>query len=239
MARTDFITYLLNPKNWWLPLLIIFTVSITGVLMIGIHTYTEAPPIPDYKNNKGETIFSKDEILEGQAVFQKYALMEYGSMFGDGANRGPDYTAEALHELAVQMKNYYIAADPEKARNPVYEKGISEQVKMEIKNNRYQKENNEVILTDAQAFASNKLVNYYIDKFTNPENPGAFKPIGYVKNEAEIKSLTAFFFWGAWVCGSERPGEIYSYTHNWPFDSDAGNTPVRLSLSGASLVPWA
>ncbi|MGL6266299.1 MAG: hypothetical protein ACRC2O_00175, partial [Chitinophagaceae bacterium] len=69
MARTDFITYLLNPKNWWLPLLIIFTISITGVLMIGIHTYTEAPPIPDYKNSKGETVFSKEEILNGQAVF--------------------------------------------------------------------------------------------------------------------------------------------------------------------------
>jgi nitric oxide reductase subunit B len=201
--------------------------------MIGIHTYTEAPPIPDYKNSKGETVFSKVEILEGQAVFQKYALMEYGSMFGDGANRGPDYTAEALHEIAVQMKAFYIAADPEKASNPVYEKGISEQVKTEIKNNRYQKENNQVVLTDAQAFASGKLVNFYIDKFTNPANPGAFKPMGYLKNEAEIKSLTAFFFWGAWVCGSERPGEIYSYTHNWPFDPVAGNTP------SSAVIIWS
>ncbi|MDP4132334.1 MAG: hypothetical protein Q8939_19420 [Bacteroidota bacterium] len=41
----NFIHYLLNPKNWWVPLLIIFMVSITGVTLIGIHTYTEAPSI--------------------------------------------------------------------------------------------------------------------------------------------------------------------------------------------------
>ena len=40
--------------------------------------------------------FSKEDVLDGQAVFQKYALMGYGSMFGDGANRGPDYTAEGI-----------------------------------------------------------------------------------------------------------------------------------------------
>jgi len=40
-------------------------------------------------------------------VFQKYALMEYGSMFGDGAYRGPDYSAEALHQTAEVMSEFY------------------------------------------------------------------------------------------------------------------------------------
>src|SRR5690606_9793808 len=35
----------------------------------------------------------------------------------------------------------------------------------------------------------------------------------------------AFFFWGGWVCGVNRPGKTYSYTHNWPYDPEAGNTP--------------
>jgi nitric oxide reductase subunit B len=51
--------------------------------MIGIHTYTEVPPVPNYISSKGEVIFSKEDILKGQAIFQKYALMEYGTMFGD------------------------------------------------------------------------------------------------------------------------------------------------------------
>jgi len=56
MKRFDFISFLLNPKKWWLPLLIIFTISIAGVMMIGIHTYTEAPPIPGFVSAKGEII---------------------------------------------------------------------------------------------------------------------------------------------------------------------------------------
>ncbi|MEK6781607.1 MAG: hypothetical protein AABY93_07860 [Bacteroidota bacterium] len=82
--------YLLNPKNWWLPLLIIFVISLSGVFMMGLHPYTEAPPVPDYMTKEGKTIITKQDIQNGQTLFQKYALMEYGSMFGDGAYRGPE-----------------------------------------------------------------------------------------------------------------------------------------------------
>ncbi len=104
-------------------------------------------------------------------------------------------------------------------------RGVAEQVKTEIKTNRYGDNNNQVILTDAQAFAAAELVKFYNQKFTDPSSPGAFKPAGYITEASELKSLTAFFFWGAWVCGVERPGEKYSYTHNWPYDPAAGNTP--------------
>lgn len=230
MANNNFITYLLNPKNWWLPLLIICTVSIAGVTMIGIHTYTEAPPIPDYVSKKGQIVFSKEDILKGQAVFQQYALMEYGSMFGDGANRGPDYTAEALHHLSLYMNDYYHSELKTHVNSDLLMKGATEQVKAEIKANSYNKANNSVLLTDAQLFGTSELVKYYNNIFTEPSFPGAFKPAGYITNTSDIKSLTAFFFWGAWVCGAERPGKQYSYTHNWPFDPAAGNTPSSAIL---------
>ncbi|MDP1843865.1 MAG: cbb3-type cytochrome c oxidase subunit I [Sediminibacterium sp.] len=233
MAKNNFISYLLNPKNWWLPLLVIFIISIAGVTMIGVHTYTEAPPIPSYISLKNETVFSKEDILDGQAVFQKYALMEYGSMFGDGANRGPDYTAEALHYVAQYMNDYYQSKLKPDANNDLLKKGITEQIKVEIKNNHYSKEKNSVTLSDAQVFAVEALVKYYNQKFTNPALPGAFKPSGYIIDANEIKSLTAFFFWGSWVCGVERPGEHYSYTHNWPYDPSAGNTP------SAAIILWS
>lgn len=233
MAKNNFISYLLNPKNWWLPLLVIFIISIAGVTMIGVHTYTEAPPIPSYVSSKNETVFSKEDVLDGQAVFQKYALMEYGSMFGDGANRGPDYTAEALHYVSKYMNDYYQSKLKAEANSDLLKKGITEQVKLEIKNNHYSKEKNSVTLSDAQVFAVAELVKYYNQKFTNPSSPGAFKPSGYITDANEIKSLTAFFFWGSWVCGVERPGEHYSYTHNWPYDPSAGNTP------SAAIILWS
>jgi nitric oxide reductase subunit B len=233
MAKNNFISYLLNPKNWWLPLLVIFIISIAGVTMIGVHTYTEAPPIPSYVSSKNETVFSKEDVLDGQAVFQKYALMEYGSMFGDGANRGPDYTAEALHYVSKYMNDYYQSKLKAEGNSDLLKKGITEQVKLEIKNNHYSKEKNSVTLSDAQVFAVAELVKYYNQKFTNPSSPGAFKPSGYITDVNEIKSLTAFFFWGSWVCGVERPGEHYSYTHNWPYDPSAGNTP------SAAIILWS
>lgn len=233
MAKNNFISYLLNPKNWWLPLLVIFIISIAGVTMIGVHTYTEAPPIPSYVSSKNETVFSKEDVLDGQAVFQKYALMEYGSMFGDGANRGPDYTAEALHYVSQYMDDYYQSKLKAEANSDLLKKGIIEQIKVEIKNNHYSKEKNSVTLSDAQVFAVAELVKYYNQKFTNSSSPGAFKPSGYITDANEIKSLTAFFFWGSWVCGVERPGEHYSYTHNWPYDPSAGNTP------SAAIILWS
>lgn len=233
MAKKNFISYLLNPKNWWLPLLIIFTVSIAGLTMIGIHTYTEAPPIPDYVSQKGEVIFSKEDVLKGQAVFQQYALMEYGSMFGDGALRGPDFTAEALHHISQYMNDYYQSKLKTDANLDLLKKGVAEQVKSEIKDNRFNDDNNSVSLTEAQLFGAGELVKYYTQKFTDPLFSGAFKPAGYITNTSEIKSLTAFFFWGAWVCGVERPGEHYSYTHNWPYDPAAGNTP------GSPVILWS
>lgn len=225
MAKRNFISYLLNPKNWWLPLLSIFIISIAGVSMIAIHTYTEAPPIPNYISAKNETVLSKEDVLNGQAVFQKYALMEYGSMFGDGANRGPDFTAEALHQVSQSMTDYYLLQVQNKENAGLLRQGAGEQVKREIKLNRYQKTNNSVALSDAQVYAIRELIKYYEQKFTNTLFAGAFKPADYITSKEEIKSLTAFFFWGAWVCGVERPGEHYSYTHNWPFDPAAGNTP--------------
>lgn len=60
-----FTQFLMNPKNWWLPLVVIFAVSIAGVIMIGTQTYTVAPPIPHFISTDGTTLITKDEILKG------------------------------------------------------------------------------------------------------------------------------------------------------------------------------
>lgn len=227
MPSRSFIEYLLNPRNWWLPLLIIFTASITGVFMIGLHTYTEAPPVPDFVGADGTPVYSRDDIRNGQMVFQKYALMEYGSMFGDGAYRGPDYSAEALHLTSVFMSEYYGRQRKEGTvgRGDTAGLGVGEIVKEKIKANTYDDRTNQVVLDAAQAYAAQRLFSYYFQVFTDPEHEQAFLPTGYITDREELRELTAFFFWGGWVCGVSRPGKTYSYTHNWPYDPEAGNTP--------------
>lgn len=225
MGKKNLLHYLLTPAKWWLPLLIIFIISITGVTWIAVHTYTEAPPIADFVSESKETVFSKKDILDGQAVFQEYGLMEYGSMFGDGAYRGPDYTAEALHMISDNMQQYYRNQLANSGDTSLLYKGVAEKVKQEIKRNRYDASANISVMSPAQVYAAAELISYYSNNFNTKAEAGAFMPHKFIRNKEEIRALTAFFFWGAWVCSVERPGTRYSYTHNWPYDPQSGNTP--------------
>jgi len=103
---------------------------------------------------------------------------------------------------------------------------IREYIKKELKQNRYDSRENIVDLTEAQAYALTQLKVYYTDMFIDNNPEGSFPPKNYITSRAEIQDLSAFFFWGAWVCAVERPGSNFSYTHNWPFDPAAGNTPT-------------
>jgi nitric oxide reductase subunit B len=220
-SRTDFLQFLMNPKKWWIPFTIIFSISFSGVLLIGYETYNDAPPLPSFLTERSEMVFTNNDILKGQSIFQKYALMDYGSMFGDGANRGPDFTAQALHQTAVYMNEFY---QDQAGTTELEQLGVSEKVKIELKRNRYEEKTNSVILSDAQLYALVRLREFYVEFFSG-RNADSFQPAGYFENDKEIEDLATFFFWGAWVCSTERPGETYSYTHNWPYDPQAGNNP--------------
>lgn len=221
MKSSNLLIFLINPAKWWIPLLIIFSISIGGLYIIGMETYSDAPPISNYYDQDDNKVISKEEILEGQEAFHKYALMDYGTMFGDGALRGPDFTAEALHLYAVYIKEYYLT---NLSDSKIHD--IDVLVRKEIKTNTYQENNDKIILSAAQVYAFNKLQDYYIDYFKHDEASHVNQISRYITDGNEIKNLAKFFYWGAWVCGVERPGENYSYTHNWPFDVQAGNTPT-------------
>jgi nitric oxide reductase subunit B len=217
----------MHPKHWWKYLLAVVIVGAAGVMYMGASTYKDAPPIPDFVDAQGNVLLSEAQILDGQQVFQKYALMNYGSMFGDGAIRGPDFTAEALHEIALSMNEHYrarLASEPSLAAE-IAQTGVEARVQAEIRHNAHDAETNRAQLTPAQAHAWRDLQGFYLEKFTG-DGKHAFKPAGYITDETEIRNLSAFFFWGAWVCGAQRPGGNGSYTHNWPYDELAGNRPT-------------
>lgn len=223
----------MHKKDWWKCLFAVIVIGGAGVLFMGVQTYHDAPPVASYLTADGDLVVSKDDILNGQVVFQKYALMEYGTMFGDGGMRGPDFTAEALHQIATTMTDFYkrgvSESGSEEARKQAMD-GVIGRVKREIKENRYNKETDTVTVNEAQALAFNDLVKYYTRVFKESTGKEAFKPAGYITDDTEIKQLASFFWWGAWVCGAERPGSKSSYTHNWPYDESAGNTLTSGSI---------
>lgn len=218
--------YVMKRESWWIPLLIVMLIGVSSMLFVGTKTYTKAPPIPDFVTQSGEMMFTSADVTKGQTVFLQKALMEYGSFFGDGAGRGPDFTAQALHFMSLHMEEFYLreeGIDPEHATRLQKVRALS-RVQYEIKENTYDENTNTVILSAGQAYAFTVIRDYYVDFFSK-DGEQYFKPNGYIKDPESLHALTAFFYWGGWVCGAERPGQSYSYTHNWPFDEHAGNTP--------------
>ncbi|MCC6979115.1 MAG: cbb3-type cytochrome c oxidase subunit I [Candidatus Melainabacteria bacterium] len=211
------------PK-WWLPIAVVLISGLAGVVFMGIRTYQDAPPIPSFSDRAGRILISSDSILEGQVVFQKYALMNYGSMFGDGAGRGPDFTADALHAIAQSMIKFY-GQDQAGALDENALSAIKLRAQRDLRQNNYDEKTNVAIVSDAQSIAIDELNTHYKNFFSG-NGIESMHPAAYINNEKEIRDLASFFFWGAWVCSSSRPGHDYSYTHNWPFDPIAGNLPT-------------
>ncbi len=228
-AATKNISYIMNTKNWRGPLIFILVISLIGVGMIGFQTYVDAPPMTGFKDAQGNVVMDQKTIERGQEVFHRYALMEYGSFFGDGAQRGPDFTAEALHQMSVSMSNYYLAELKAKTGKEPEASDISqvkEKVKLELKQNNYNSNDKLIALTPAETYALQDLKKYYTDLFIDKNDGQGFPPKNYIKSREEVADLSSFFFWGAWVCVTQRPGSTYSYTHNWPYDPVSGNTPT-------------
>ncbi|PWB42105.1 MAG: nitric-oxide reductase [Rhodocyclales bacterium] len=221
----------MDRRNWWLPLAVVMVIGMGSMIFVGTKTYDDAPPIPDFVDAEGRPVVTQEAILRGQLAFQRYALMDYGSMFGDGAARGVDFTADALHRTAEAMLEHY-AGPPQTENGTAARQAALARVQAEIKANRYDAATNRVTLSEGQAVAYEALVRHYAAMFRG-EGPEAFHPAGYISDAQEIRELAAFFFWGGWVCGAQRPGVNYSYTHNWPYDELAGNRP------GAPVMLWS
>jgi nitric oxide reductase subunit B len=218
--------YVMNRRSWWLPIAAVLAIGVGSMVYMGARTYVDAPPIPDFVDERGQTVVAAAAITRGQAVFLKYGLMNYGSMFGDGAGRGPDFTADALHHVARAMRDHHASVDGVDADSAL---AITQR---EIKRNRHDPAADTVTVGAAQAYGARDLERRVAAMFRG-EGSEAFHPAGYIGDEAELRDLAAFFFWGAWVCGAERPGKPYTYTHNWPYDEFAGNRP------SAQVMLWS
>jgi len=194
---------------------VLFLVSLFGAMAVtlvgGWFTIEGAPPYPGkVVGPDGTELTGKEEILAGQAVWQKYGLMDNGSVWGHGTYRGNDYTATSLHLLGEELR----AAGGENAV-------------ADLKKNRYDDASDTLTLTGPQAAALEKLRAHWGRVFLDGDLPTAVSP-GVVKDATERRQLSDFFFWTAWAAGTNRPGKDLTYTNNWPPDRSVGNElPVQ------------
>ncbi|SDL12843.1 nitric oxide reductase subunit B [Tessaracoccus oleiagri] len=216
-------------KGWvqGVALVMVFGFMVMGIL--AYRTYSDSMPLPtQVVAEGGEVVFTQEEITEGQQIFLRRGLQQYGSIVGHGAYLGPDYTAEYLR-LASEHVHEQLAAqgvqDPSTATSEL------------MRTNRYDESSGVLTYTPEQVSAFEEIRDYYAEFFGVPTTEHGLLP-SKITDPQEIHDLTAFFSWTAWASAAERPGLGYSYTNNWPPEPRVDNTPTAdiLVWSGISLV---
>src|SRR6266545_2966661 len=95
-------------SRWWFQgAILTYVVGFTVLGVLAYLVYRDQPPLPTTVVASDTILFTRDDVLGGMHVFQRYGLMEYGSVYGHGAYLGPDFTAEYLHKTAEFLIKAY------------------------------------------------------------------------------------------------------------------------------------
>ncbi|HEX9022579.1 MAG TPA: cbb3-type cytochrome c oxidase subunit I, partial [Geobacteraceae bacterium] len=224
---------------WWRnAAILVMVLGFTILIWVAARSYQDAPPIPArVVGPAGETLFSRDDILAGQQVFLRHALMENGTIWGHGAYLGPDFSAAYLHALSVETSEMIARArfnrDPgtlSEAERDAVEAETGEL----LKQNRHDPRSGTLTFTAPEAASYQKQIARWAAYFSRPAGNGGL-PAAYITDAEDLHRLTAFFAWTAWASVANRPGKPYSYTNNFPYDRTAGNTPSSDAILWSAL----
>src|SRR6266699_5196568 len=140
---------LLVSKGWIQAVAIVVVFGFFVLGLLAYRTYRDEPPIPVRTvGAAGEVLFTHQDGVDGQGVFLRNGLMEYGSIFGHGAYLGPDFTADYLHRAALLVIDEYGGPSSDRAKA---------QTVADFTSNRYAPENGTLTFSAAQAQAFRKL----------------------------------------------------------------------------------
>ena len=91
-------------KRSWLILSGTIAVAFFILGFFGKEVYRQAPPIPERVGTAdGSLIFTREDILTGQQVWQSTGGQQLGSIWGHGAYQAPDWSADWLHREALAL----------------------------------------------------------------------------------------------------------------------------------------
>jgi len=206
--------------------IICFVVALGGLLIGGVFATREAPPYPGtVAGPDGAALFTKQDILAGQDVYQRYGLMDHGSVWGHGSQRGMEFSAVTLHLIGETVRGHLA----EQQFGRPYDQLAGEdrelidlRTRNEMKANGYDDGNDTLRLTPAQAASVAENARFWEATFRDGDTRYGFLP-NTVPTAEERQQIGRFFFWTAWVASANRPGEDHSYTNNWPPDRAIGN----------------
>lgn len=224
----------MTTKKLWTWLAAVIIGSFVVLIYYGVDIYRKIPPVPDkVVTTDGKVVATGQDIKDGQNVWQSIGGQTVGSIWGHGAYIAPDWSADYLHRESLLLldelakkdgKIYKDLPDDEQAKYKVL-------LKKEIRTNTLDEANKTIVISPERAKVQAELAAYYAKIFMNDAEMDQLRdhyaiPKNTVKTDERMAKMNAFFFWAAWVCITDRPGDKgITYTNNWPHDELIGNIP--------------
>jgi nitric oxide reductase subunit B len=214
--------------------IVTFFVSMAILLVGGYFAVDQVPPVPAKVVSGQTAVTDQATIMRGQDTYQRYGLMDHGSVWGHGSLRGMDFAAHTLHMVGQHMRDFTAAGgQPQSGAyarlSDAKKRETDATVIHEMRTNRYSDGPKTLELTPAQVYGLEQIRAYWEKEFAQGDAHYGFLP-NTVPTAEERKDIADFFFWTAWAAGTPRPGQSYTYTNNWPADRSMGNTASTEAL---------
>jgi nitric oxide reductase subunit B len=226
----------------WAALIAVIAGSFAVLGYYGAELYRQAPPVPSrVVTTDGSTVFTGDQIRDGQNVWQSMGGQEVGTVWGHGSYVAPDWSADWLHREATFLLDRW-AEDEGAARFDALDRArqaaLLVRLRDELRANTYDPATGAVTISPDRARAIEHVASHYdalfgTDSALDDLRDAYAIPSGSVPDPDRRERLNAFFFWASWACVTNRPGQAISYTNNWPHEPLVGNVP------GPSIVVWS
>ena len=219
----------------WVGLTVLVVTSFAALLYYGGEIYQMAPPIPEaVASADGEVIFDREDVLRGQDVWRSIGGHELGSVWGHGAYTAPDWTADWLHREAEWLVEHWSQEEfgaPFESLPLEQSAALQARLRGELRTNTHDPATGTIAVTPLRAEAIRAVQSHYVALFgDSPEldhlRESYAMPRSVIPDLERREAFTAFLFWAAWACVTERPGKEITYTHNWPPDDLVGNRPT-------------
>jgi len=190
-------------------------------------TYERAAPQPDrFVTPGGVALTTAEGILAGKAGFQKADLMDYGSLYGMGSYFGQDYTAFGLMRLAklteenLAQSRFGTGFDALSVdRQAAARDAMRQQLQTVDLTQR------EVVIPEALAAAIGTLRIEMANNMRIIDLTTGWTP-AYSLDETEAAHTAEFLIYSALTTVARRPDTTWSWTENWPYEPEVGNTPT-------------
>ncbi len=190
-------------------------------------TYERAAPMPDqFVKSDGSALMTADDIVGGKAGFQKADLMDYGSLYGMGSYFGQDYTAFTLTRLAVLTKDAIAQGRYGKTFDALatdQQAAVRDEMRKQLQGVDLTRQ--KVTIPDALAGAIAALQPEMAKNLATVDLTTGWTPAHSLSPD-EAKQTVDFLIYSALTTVARRPDTTWSWTENWPYEPEVGNTPT-------------